>query len=253
MSDTAVWPADLFEHLDRQGPVPLHVQLSRRLEEAIRSGELAPGVRLENEVALGERLGLSRPTVRRAIQTVVDQGLLVRRRGIGTIVVPNQVRRSVALTSLFDDLAHSGAEPGTRVLTCTLADASVEVAERLRLDAGAGVVHLRRLRFADAAPIAIMENWLPADLAALDAAELEARGLYDVLRDRGIDIRVADQRIGARNADREERRLLDLSSGGDAVLTMERVSYDGNGRVIEFGHHCYRADRYWFETTLVAR
>ena len=80
------WPDDLFADLDRSGPVPLYYQVSTRLEGAIHDGTIPAGARLENEIAIGQRLGLSRPTVRRAIQELVDKGLLVRRRGIGTQV-----------------------------------------------------------------------------------------------------------------------------------------------------------------------
>ena len=90
------WPDDLFADLDRSGPVPLYYQVSTRLEGAIHDGTIPAGARLENEIAIGQRLGLSRPTVRRAIQELVDKGLLVRRRGIGTQVVQGEVRRQVA-------------------------------------------------------------------------------------------------------------------------------------------------------------
>ncbi len=95
----------LTVELDRSSPVPLYYQLAQAIEAAIRDGELAPGDRFENELALAKRLTLSRPTTRRAIQELVDKGLLVRKRGVGTQVVQNPVHRRVELTSLFDDLA----------------------------------------------------------------------------------------------------------------------------------------------------
>ncbi len=79
--------------VDRSSPVPLYFQLSQQLETAIETGKLAPGSLLGNEIELAGRLGLSRPTVRQAIQSLVDKGLLVRRRGIGTQVVHSQVKR----------------------------------------------------------------------------------------------------------------------------------------------------------------
>jgi DNA-binding GntR family transcriptional regulator len=97
--------------LDRSSPVPLYYQLAQAIEAAIRDGHLAPGDRFENELDLAKRLTLSRPTTRRAIQEVVDKGLLVRKRGVGTQVVQNPVHRRVELTSLFDDLARAGQEP----------------------------------------------------------------------------------------------------------------------------------------------
>ncbi len=127
-TDQPVWPDHLFADLDRTGPVPLYYQVSRRLEAAIRSGEVPPGVRLENEIAIGERLGLSRPTVRRAIQELVDKGLLVRRRGVGTQVVQGQVTRPVELTSLYEDLQSTHHQPATRVLALEVTAASDAIA-----------------------------------------------------------------------------------------------------------------------------
>src|SRR5690625_3672912 len=85
-SSAPVWPAELFKDLDRNSPVPLYFQVAQCLEDGIRDGVLPPGTRLENEISLAKRLSVSRPTVRRAIQEVVDKGLLVRRRGVGTQV-----------------------------------------------------------------------------------------------------------------------------------------------------------------------
>lgn len=100
---------EFFGALDRtSGAAPLYVQIARRLEAAIAAGELAAGTRLENEVSMAERLGLSRPTIRQAIQDLVDKGMLVRRRGVGTQVLQRPVARAVDLTSLHEDLQKSG-------------------------------------------------------------------------------------------------------------------------------------------------
>ena len=251
-TDQPVWPDHLFADLNRTGPVPLYYQVSRRLEAAIRSGEVAPGVRLENEIAIGERLGLSRPTVRRAIQELVDKGLLVRRRGVGTQVVQGQVTRPVELTSLYEDLQNTHHEPATRVLSLEVMPASDSIAERLGVAPGSSVLHVRRQRSTDGAPVAVLENYLPAEFSDITAEQLEERGLYQLLRARGVAIRIAHQRIGARRAHDDEGELLGIDHDGP-VLTMERVAYDASGSAIEFGVHCYRPDSYSFETTLVAK
>ena len=123
--------AELVLDLDRSSPVPLYFQVSRQIEAAIESGQLGPGDRLENEISLADRWGLSRPTMRRAIEELVDKGLLVRRRGIGTQVVHGRVKRPMDLTSLFDDLARSDQQPTTELLGRELVPAPAEVAERL--------------------------------------------------------------------------------------------------------------------------
>lgn len=250
--EETILPLSAFMALDRTGPVPLYFQLTQILERAIREGELPAGSRLENEVSLGNRLGLSRPTIRRAIQDLVDKGLLVRRRGIGTQVVHGQVTRGLELTSLFDDLQRSRQNPSTEMITCEPTEASAAVAEHLAITEGDPVLHLYRLRLADRVPVALMENWLPESFLALDTDAVAAHGLYQVLRTQGVTMRVAKQRIGARKATPNEADRLNVERGS-AVLTMDRTAFDNSGKAVEFGRHCYRPDLYSFEVTLVEK
>lgn len=238
--------------LDRAGPVPLYFQVASRIEAAIRGNTLPPGSRLEGEIALGERLALSRPTIRRAIQELVDKGLLVRRRGIGTQVVPQPLSRKVELTSLYDDLAGGGRRPSTTVLLREVVVPEREICERLGIAPPMHALHVRRLRYSGGLPLAVMENYLAPQFVDLGPEELEAHGLYQLLRARGTSISVAHQRMGAREATAEESRLLEIRKRGP-VLTMDRTAYSASGQAVEYGHHCYRPDLYEFEITLVEK
>jgi len=236
--------------VDRNSPVPLYRQVSQHLERSIESGEIPNGTRLGNEVALAEAMGLSRPTVRRAMQQLVDKGLIVRRRGIGTRVVQPKVRRPLELSSLYDDdLAGSGRAPTTEVLELGQVAAPEEVAALLRVDFGEPVARLVRLRRANGNPIAKMTNSLPAQVGELDIAHLEEHGLYELLRERGIQLHSATQTIGARNATTAEARLLDEPRSA-SLLTMQRITYD-RGAAVEYGTHIYAASRYSFKIDLL--
>lgn len=239
-------------HLDRASPVPLYFQIAQQLEEAIDAGVLSTGQRLEGEVELAQRLAVSRPTVRQAIDRLVEEGLVSRRRGVGTVVVPRRVRRPLALSSLHDDLEAAGRHPTTTVLAARSETADATVAAALDLKVGAPVLFLERLRYADGAPLGILHNFLPPDLLDLTPQLLEQHGLYGLMRAHSIHPQVAEQTIGARVATSSEARLLhgprDLT-----VLTMSRTAYDASGRAIEYGTHCYRADRYSFQITLLTR
>jgi DNA-binding GntR family transcriptional regulator len=226
--------------------------VARQIEAAIERGDLRPGQRLDNEVDLSVRFGLSRPTMRKAIEELVAKGLLVRKRGVGTQVVHGQLKRSVELSSLYDDLAKSEQQPSTRVVSLCTEPAPDDVAEALGLSPGTAVVAIERLRFARDEPLAIMHNWLPADLGELNARTLSERGLYEVLRSFGVHLRIANQRIGATVASASDAKLLGVRKGA-ALLTMQRTAYDDTGRPIELGRHVYRADAYTFEITLVGR
>src|SRR5712671_5501197 len=135
--------------IDRTSPVPLYFQLAQHFESAIRSGALKVGTRLENEVQLAEMLGLSRPTVRAAFLYLANKGLVVRKRGAGTVVANERIDRRVELTSLYDDLAASGRTPSTKVIRAEVSHASDEVAEALQLPGLSPVMSLERIRLAD--------------------------------------------------------------------------------------------------------
>jgi len=240
----------LTVELDRSSPVPLYYQLAQAIEAAIRDGELAPGDRFENELALAKRLTLSRPTTRRAIQELVDKGLLVRKRGVGTQVLSRQINRQARLSSLYDDLVASGRDPQTRLLSYEVGPAGPEV-----LSCGADIdpstifVTIKRLRLADGVPLAIMVNHLPEWLA-ISEADLADGALYALLRSRGINLRVAPQTVSARLMTAEECRLLS-DRQPSACMAAQRVVYDDTGRLIEIGRHVYRASHYSLDVSLV--
>lgn len=238
-------------NVQRDSKLPLHAQISLPMEQAIKSGAVVAGQRIENEVSLAQRLNVSRPTARRALQTLVDQGLVTRRRGIGTIVSPERIRRQLELTSLHDDLTRSGHTSTTRLLSYEIGPTSSEITAILEIPEGSDVLMLRRLRFVDGEPLALMRNYLPLENSP-SAGELENRGLYDLLRERGVGIYQANQVVGARRAQPSEAKLLELGERA-SVLTVARTTSDEMGVVVEYGSHIYRPDRYQFEVTLTAQ
>nr|WP_296073250.1 GntR family transcriptional regulator [uncultured Actinoplanes sp.] len=237
--------------LDRTSPVPLYYQVATRLQELIEKGVIGVGARIENEVDLAERLGVSRPTTRRAIQYLVERGMLVRKRGVGTQVVHPKVRRPVELSSLYDDLIAGDREPRTEVLDLRTTPASDVIASALQIPAGTEVTWIERLRYAGNEPLALMHNAIPLDVLPLTREDLAERGLYELLRRAGHVPRIATQVIGARSATAAEARTLDEKRGA-SLLTMTRTAWDAGGRALEYGSHLYRASRYSFELNLSA-
>lgn len=235
--------------LDRSSPVPLYFQVAQELERLIESGDLPVGTRLDNEIALADQLGLSRTTMRRAIQHLVDRGLLVRRRGVGTQVVRPKVRRPLELTSLHDDLVKAGRKPRTEVLSFRVQPATDSAAHALGVPEGTEVYAVERLRYADEEPLALLHNYLPASRVGLTREDLDNNGLYEILRRSGVIPKMASQTIGARKARSAEARILHETKGAP-LLTMSRTAYDDHGLAIEYGDHVYRASLYSFELTL---
>ncbi|MHA6513065.1 GntR family transcriptional regulator [Tessaracoccus sp. Z1128] len=236
--------------IDRASSTPLHAQIAEPLTRLIENGEIEPGTRLEDEVSMAERLKVSRPTARRAMETLTNKGLIVRRRGAGTMVTPTRVHRPMALSSLNDDLEKSGVDPRTTVLEWAIEEAAPGVAAALTVPVGSEVVRMRRLRMLRDEPLAILTNWLPAGIAPT-RDELETGGLYALLRTRGVKVAVGVQQISARLATADEGRLLNEPTGA-ALLTMQRTAYDEQHRAVEFGMHVYRASMYSYDQTVLA-
>jgi DNA-binding GntR family transcriptional regulator len=237
--------------VDRTSPIPLYFQVAARLQEQIEGGEIPVGTRIENEVDLAWRLGVSRPTARRAIQYLVERGMLVRKRGVGTQVVHRKVRRPLQLSSLYDDLSVAGRKPRTEVLALDVTPAPDAIAQALGVPEGAEITWVERLRYADDEPLALMHNAIPVDLMRPDSAALTTYGLYELLRRAGHAPRIATQVIGSRSASTTEARVL-AERRGAPLLTMTRTAWDAAGRAVEYGSHVYRASRYSFELTLAS-
>ncbi|EME65212.1 GntR family transcriptional regulator [Amycolatopsis decaplanina] len=235
--------------VDLNGPEPLYSQVARQIGAAIEDGRLPNGARLDNELDLAARLHLSRPTIRQAIQSLVNQGLLVRKRGVGTQVVRTKVARPLRLSSLFDDLSELGDKPESVVLVNRVEPAGDDAIEHLEAPGLTHVRRLKRVRSTGGEPLAIMNNYLPDGIVDPADDELREKGLYQLLRSAGVRLHAAQQNVGARQATEEDAELLDEKPGA-ALLTMRRTTYDDSGKVVEYGWHVYRASRYSFNLSL---
>ena len=228
--------------LDRSSPVPLYFQISEPIAQLINSGALPADTRLEDELSMAARLHVSRPTARQALQRLVDRGLLTRRR---------HVHRPMELTSLMRDLVNAGHKVHTTIQRYEARPANAQEADALKITEGTLIVHIERTRFANDEPIAVLTNFIPADIAPT-MQELESASLYDLMRERGVTLASARQVIGARSATTKEAKLLSEHRGA-ALLTTQRTTYDPSGRIVEYGNHIYRASRYSFEASLFAQ
>lgn len=232
--------------LVRRSPIPLYYQFAEHLRAAIKSGQLVPGERLPNEIDLAKRFEMSRPTMRQALGELVSEGLLVRQRGVGTVVAPDEIRRHVELTSLLEDLQSSGRRVSTSVLLVALEPGPERAVTALGAGRDDPLVHLERVRYADGKPLALMQNWLPARYSDITADQLQHQGLYQLLRERGRRPWAAHQFIGARAAGHREAGYLDVKRGAP-LISVRRTAYDSESRVLEYAELLYRSDDYAIE------
>lgn len=235
--------------VDRESKTPIHAQITAQLHTAIESGALPPGSLVENEIDLSAALGVSRPTLQKAIAELVKMGYLTRKPGRGTVVLPRSFQRHMSVGSLYDDLASNGRHPQTRVLGFEEAPIPERLRTRLPADPGP-LLLITRLRIADDEPLAILQNWIPRAVASFTPDELETQGLYELLRRSALIPHLVEQQIGARLATKSEATVLD-SHAGDPLVTVQRVAFAEDASFIEFGDHAYRAERYHFETVMV--
>ena len=236
--------------LDRDSSVPLYQQILEPMRQLIMAGELEPGRLIEDEISLSQRLNVSRPTARRALQDLVNAGLLTRRRGVGTRVTPTHIHRQIGLTSLNDDLIKAGYQTKTEVLSYQVHLADDKTATALECGEGTEVVTIKRLRWINDSKLAVMTNTIPSEFAPT-LTELSQFGLYECFSRRNVTPASAVQTVGAKAADETEAQLLGLAKGAP-LMTVERTAFDSSGAIIEYGSHCYDAAQYHVTIPLVS-
>ncbi|GGT98744.1 GntR family transcriptional regulator [Actinomadura citrea] len=208
------------------------------------------GDALPSERRLAEELGVSRPTLRQAIDGLVAEGLLDRRHGSGTYLAEPRIAVSLTMTSFTEDMIRRGMKPGGRVLSFRTETAGARIGRRLALSPVEEVFTIRRLRLADEAPMAIETLYLPRALMPdLRRSDLEGRSFYDLLRGNGVVIASGTETIEPTVTTAEEAAELGVPVHMPAFL-FERITRDAGGRPLEYVRSLYRGDRYRLELDL---
>lgn len=235
---------------DLTGSGPLYLQLQRYIADAIANGRLSPDDSLPAERDIATLTGLSRVTVRKAVQALVASGMLVQKRGSGTFVAPRVERLEQALsllTSFTEDMARRGKSVESVWLSRQITQASPEEVMALGLGAGEPVARLERVRRSDGVPLAIERASLAT--TTLPDPLLVETSLYAVLETYSLRPVRAVQRISAANLGARDADLLGVPIGA-AGLKIERIGYLPSGRVVEFTRSLYRGDAYDFAVEL---
>src|SRR5678809_1168112 len=227
--------------LDESSAQPLYQQLQRALRGAIENGIIGPDDALPPERDLAEELSVSRITVRKAIDGLVEEGLLVRRQGSGTFV-SNRVEKNFSkLTSFSEDMRARGRKPRSVWLNRAPGTVTPEESLTLRSSPGTPVYRFHRIRYADEAPMALeYATVLASCLPSVDAVETS---LYEALERTGNRPVRALQRLRAVLLTAEQAKLLKAHEH-DAGLLVERLGFLKDGRAVEFSQSYYRGDIY---------
>ncbi|WP_334663277.1 UTRA domain-containing protein [Streptomyces cyaneofuscatus] len=205
----------------------------------------SPGDAIPSERALCSLLGVSRPTVRAAVDELVAAGLLVREHGRGMFVAPAKITQELVAGDRSLTVPQAAGAWSSRLLEFTTLQAGARVGRKLRMSPAAEIVYVARLRLVDGAPMAIEHLHIRAELVpGLSAQELESGDLYEHLRaTHGVHVHEAVQAIEPTVVTRAEAKLLDVPELSPALL-FERLTSDTSGRPVEYVHSLYRGDRY---------
>jgi GntR family transcriptional regulator len=227
---------------------PRYLEIADYLRRLIAASR--PGDRLPSEAELCERFGVSRMTVRQAVQLLANERLLVRRRGEGTFTAPRVVARLLGSPLSFtESMRRRGLRASSRMLHAGWIDPSPEDRAALHLPAGSRAVVVERLRLADDLPMAIERVVAPPTCAGILEDDLAGGSLHDAFERLGRIPTRAQARVSARPATDIERSLLGLGPDG-VVLSERRTIDDQDGIPIEHTETLYAAERYEFEAVL---
>ena len=239
--------SQLIGGLGEQSPGPLYQQLHRALRQAIANKQLAPDEALPPERDMALDLGVSRITVRKALDALADEGLVTRRHGAGTFVAARVEKSFSKLSSFSEDMLARGRFPRSAWLRRSDGAVTPEEAMILGLSPATPVYRFNRIRFADEAPMALEYSTVPG--FCLPSKEAVETSLYEALERHGHRPVRALQRLRAVLFTDEQARLLTVNEGAPGLL-IERRGFLRDGRVVEFTQSYYRGDAYDFVAEL---
>ena len=239
--------ADRIGRIDQGDHAPLYRQLQRVLREAIGNQVLSPEDALPAERDLAEELGISRITVRKALDGLVAEGLLTRRQGAGTFVAARVEKSFSKLSSFTEDMISRGRTPHSTWINRSAGRVTPEESLTLSLSPGAAVYRFNRIRYADGSPMALEYSTVPA--FAIEGPDTVESSLYEALEKTGHRPSRALQRLRAVLFTPEQAELLSVAPR-DPGLLIERRGFLPDGRIVEVTRSYYRGDAYDFVAEL---
>jgi GntR family transcriptional regulator len=214
---------------------------------------LGVGEAIPSERQLSAELGVSRLTLRAALDELAREGYVVRRRGSGTFVSEPKIAQELTMTSFTEDMRRRGMEPGSRTLTLEVVPAGARLGRFLHVSPSEPIVVAKRLRLADRETMAIETLHVREALVpGLTRRDLDGKSFYELLRERyRIVIAGGAQTIEPTVTNEEESEALGVPLHSPAFL-FERVTHSEQNEIVEFVHSIYRGDRYRLVTDLTA-
>lgn len=231
--------------LKQDAITPLYVQLMEELETSIRNGVYKPGDKIMTEAEMAREYGVSLITVRKAVGSLMEKGLVVRKQGKGTFVTKPKYSRNMKKLQSFTEMCEQmGVKPGARALENRLIAADKKVADRLGIEPGSNVVYISRLRLADGEPVQVEKSYFPLKYAFLLEEDLNDGSMFECLKEKaGAKVASSEKMIELCRATAEEAALMDVKKG-DYLLFVKSTAYDENGEPMYAGIQLINGDRF---------
>lgn len=233
--------------IDRESHVPIYYQIEKYILQLIQNQDLKSGDIIPSERELTELFNVSRMTVRQAVMNLVNEGVLTRLKGKGTFISDQKIEQPLqGLTSFTEDMQARGLSPSSLLLSFRLVPASHSTAQHLNINEHEPVYEIKRIRLADAIPMAIETTFLSANLIKGVTEDIVNRSLYAYIEETlQLTIDYANQVIESDAALDTDADLLHITPGAP-VLLIQRLTYLENDTPLELVQSVYRADRYKF-------
>lgn len=208
--------------------VPLYSQLAQLLKHQVDHGELKAGDQLLTESELSQKYGVSRITVRKAVELLVDEEILVKRQGIGTFVLPPKLSRHLhhGVEGFTDNCVSMGKTPSAKLLDAALTTPTEADIAQLNLQPGEKIIRIYRIRYCDGIPVMLEDSHFPQKYAFLLSKDLES-SLLGLLKESGIYLATGTKSIGICHASKQESEYLDVPLNS-ALLLIKDVNYEAD-------------------------
>ncbi|WP_158945164.1 GntR family transcriptional regulator [Granulicella sp. S190] len=232
--------------------VPLYGKIEEVLASEIARGDHQPGDRLPSEDELLARFGVSRITVRRAVQNLIQRGIVEIQRGRGTFVLAPKISQELTkLTGFVEDMHSHGRKASARVVTQGIVAASKRVAEHLGISKGTRVMRIERVRLADSVPMSVDETYLPLEIGKeIVRNDLRVMPIFTLLEEKyGVPLIEAEYSLEAAAASAYVADALGIPEGAP-IFRIERTSFTTKGRPVDYEMLSYRGDLIRFVTRL---
>ncbi len=236
----------MTNNIERNTAVPLYQQIADDIKAKIKSEELKPNSRIPTELELSEIYQVSRITIRKALELLVDEEILVRKQKIGTFVSNKKVSRNLnSFMGFTQSCDLNGDKATTKFISADLVKAMPSDIRMLRLNEDDKVIRIRRLRYCNDIPVILEENHFPKTYAYLLAEDLTG-SLHEILSSHGVSLVGGEKVLSVCRVTKDEAKHLEVVEN-DALIMSKDIAYDSNGNPVYYGKEIVNADRYEFK------